>query len=61
MTKRMRALAGAFLFLAALWCGMLAFFGAFGARVVLETSPSRHAAGPFTVMTGLVSVRPYPS
>jgi hypothetical protein len=24
---------------------MLAFFGAFGARVVLETSPSRHAAG----------------
>ncbi len=31
--------------MAALWCGMLAFFGAFGARVVLETSPSRHAAG----------------
>ena len=29
----------------ALWCGMLAFFGAFGARIVLETSPSRHAAG----------------
>jgi len=45
VTKRMRALAGGFLFLAALWCGMLAFFGAFGARVVLETSPSRHAAG----------------
>ena len=45
MTKRTRALAGGFLFLAALWCGMLAFFGAFGARVVLETSPSRHAAG----------------
>ena len=45
MTKRMRALAGGFLFLAALWCGMLAFFGAFGARVVLEASPSRHAAG----------------
>ena len=45
MTGRVRKLAGGFLFLAALWCGMLAFFGAFGARVVLETSPSRHAAG----------------
>jgi hypothetical protein len=45
VTKRARRLAGGFLFLAALWCGMLAFFGAFGARVVLETSPSRHAAG----------------
>ncbi len=45
MTKRTRAFAGGFLFVAALWCGMLAFFGAFGARVVLETSPSRHAAG----------------
>lgn len=45
MTGRARALAGGFLFVAALWCGMLAFFGAFGARVVLETSPSRHAAG----------------
>jgi hypothetical protein len=45
MTGRTRALAGGFLFVAALWCGMLAFFGAFGARVVLETSPSRHAAG----------------
>jgi hypothetical protein len=45
VTKKTRALAGGFLFTAALWCGMLAFFGAFGARVVLETSPSRHAAG----------------
>ena len=45
MTRKARALAGGFLFTAALWCGMLAFFGAFGARVVLETSPSRHAAG----------------
>ncbi len=45
MTRGTRALAGGFLFLAALWFGMLAFFGAFGARVVLETSPSRHAAG----------------
>lgn len=45
MTGRLRALAGAFLFLAALWSGALVFFGAFGARVVLETSPSRHAAG----------------
>lgn len=45
VTRRGRALAGGFLFVAALWCGMLAFFGAFGARVVLETSPSRHAAG----------------
>ena len=45
MTKGTRRLAGGFLFLAALWFGMLAFFGAFGARVVLETSPSRHAAG----------------
>jgi hypothetical protein len=42
---RARALAGAFLFAASLWCGMLTFFGAFGARIVLETSPSRHAAG----------------
>jgi hypothetical protein len=38
-------LAGAWLFVAALWCGMLAFFGAFGARTVLLTAPSRHAAG----------------
>ncbi|MEO8585023.1 MAG: DUF4149 domain-containing protein [Acidobacteriota bacterium] len=38
-------LAGAWLFGAALWCGMLAFFGAFGARTVLLTAPSRHAAG----------------
>jgi glucan phosphoethanolaminetransferase (alkaline phosphatase superfamily) len=45
VTGRARALAGGFLFVAALWCGMLAFFGAFGAFVVLETSPSRHAAG----------------
>ena len=45
MTRGTRALAAGFLFAAALWCGMLAFFGAFGARVVLETSPSRHAAG----------------
>ena len=45
MTGRSRALAEGFLFVAALWCGMLAFFGAFGARVVLVTSPSRHAAG----------------
>jgi hypothetical protein len=45
VTKGTRALMGGFLFLAALWCGMLSFFGAFGARIVLETSPSRHAAG----------------
>jgi hypothetical protein len=45
VTKGARRFAAWFLFLAALWCGMLAFFGAFGARVVLETSPSRHAAG----------------
>ncbi|HQQ79300.1 MAG TPA: DUF4149 domain-containing protein [Thermoanaerobaculia bacterium] len=45
MTKSARRLAAWFLFLAALWCGMLAFFGAFGARVVLDASPSRHAAG----------------
>jgi len=46
MTARGRTLlAGAWLFVAALWCGMLAFFGAFGARTVLLTSPSRHAAG----------------
>ena len=45
MTGRLRVLAGAFLFVAGLWCGMLAFFGAFGARVVLVTSPSRHAGG----------------
>jgi hypothetical protein len=45
VTGRARAAAGVFLFLAGLWFGMLAFFGAFGARIVLETSPSRHAAG----------------
>ena len=46
MTVRGRTvLAGAWLFVAALWCGMLAFFGAFGARTVLLTAPSRHAAG----------------
>src|SRR5476649_2458640 len=46
MTVRGRmVLAGAWLFVAALWCGMLAFFGAFGARTVLLTAPSRHAAG----------------
>ncbi len=45
MTRGIRALAGTFLFVAALWCGMLAFFGAFGARIVLETSPSRGAGG----------------
>jgi hypothetical protein len=46
MTVRGRmVLAGAWLFVAALWCGMLAFFGAFGARTVLSTAPSRHAAG----------------
>ncbi len=38
-------LEGAWLFVAALWCGMLAFFGVFGARTVLLTAPSRHAAG----------------
>ena len=44
MTGRGRAsLAGAWLFAAALWSGMLAFFGVFGARTVLLTSPSRHA------------------
>lgn len=46
MTGRGRALlAGAWLFAAALWCGMLAFFGVFGARTVLLTAPTRHAAG----------------
>ena len=45
MTRKTRALAGAFLFTAALWCGMLAFFGVFGARTVLLTAPTRHAAG----------------
>jgi uncharacterized protein DUF4149 len=46
MTVRGRmVLAGTWLFVAALWCGMLAFFGAFGARTVLLTAPSRHAAG----------------
>ena len=46
MTGRGRtALAGAWLFVSALWCGMLAFFGAFGARTVLLTAPSRNAAG----------------
>jgi hypothetical protein len=46
MTVRGRtALAGTWLFAAALWCGMLAFFGAFGARTVLLTAPSRNAAG----------------
>ncbi|MDL2717147.1 MAG: DUF4149 domain-containing protein [Acidobacteriota bacterium] len=46
MTVRGRTLlAGGWLFVAALWCGMLAFFGAFGARTVLLTAPSRHAAG----------------
>jgi glucan phosphoethanolaminetransferase (alkaline phosphatase superfamily) len=45
VTKGTRGLAAWFLLLAALWFGMLGFFGAFGARVVLETSPSRHAAG----------------
>ena len=38
-------LAGAWLFVTALWCGMLVFFGGFGARTVLLTAPSRHAAG----------------
>jgi glucan phosphoethanolaminetransferase (alkaline phosphatase superfamily) len=46
MTVRgLMVLAGAWLFVAALWCGMLAFFGAFGARTVLLTAPSRQAAG----------------
>jgi len=46
MTGRGRTmLAGTWLFVAALWCGMLAFFGAFGARTVLLTAPSRDAAG----------------
>ena len=46
MTTRGRGLlAGAWLFVTALWCGMLAFFGGFGARTVLLTAPSRHAAG----------------
>jgi hypothetical protein len=46
MTARGRTLvAGVWLFVAALWCGMLVFFGGFGARTVLLTAPSRHAAG----------------
>jgi len=46
MTARSRSLlAGAWLFVTALWCGMLAFFGGLGARIVLLTAPSRHAAG----------------
>jgi hypothetical protein len=40
-----KILAGTWLFVAALWSGMLAFFGAYGARTVLLTSPSRQAAG----------------
>ena len=42
---RSRKLLAGWLFVAALWCGMLAFFGVFGARTVLRTAPSRHAAG----------------
>jgi hypothetical protein len=45
VTRGARLLAGTFLFVSALWCGLLLFFGAFGARVVLETSPSRSAGG----------------
>ena len=44
-TRGHTLLAGVWLFAAALWCGMLAFFGGFGARTVLLTAPSRHAAG----------------
>ena len=54
MTRGTRALAGGFLFVAALWCGLLAFFGTFGARIVLETSPSRQAGG--TVNRALLDV-----
>ena len=40
MTARSRSLlAGAWLFVTALWCGMLAFFGGLGARIVLLTAP----------------------
>ena len=45
MGRSRKLLAGTWLFVAALWCGMLAFFGGFGARTVLRTAPSRHAAG----------------
>ena len=45
MGRSRTLLAGTWLFVAALWCGMLAFFGLFGARTVLRTAPSRHAAG----------------
>ena len=45
MVRGRTALAGTWLFVAALWCGMLAFFGTFGARTILMTAPSRNAAG----------------
>ncbi len=45
MERSRTLLAGTWLFVTALWCGMLAFFGGFGARTVLLTAPSRHAAG----------------
>jgi hypothetical protein len=41
-----KRLFGIYLFLAALWCGGMTFFAAFGARIVLETAPTRHDAGP---------------
>lgn len=45
MSTRKRASRAFFLFLAGLWCGALLFFASFGARLVLKTSPSRHAGG----------------
>src|SRR5262245_52978789 len=41
----MNALRSLYLLLSAAWCGAMLFFAAAGARIVLETSPSRHAAG----------------
>ena len=41
----MKALFGVYLFLAGVWCGGQTFFAAFGARIVLETAPTRQAAG----------------
>ncbi len=45
MRSRHAALTAIFLFLSAFWAGVLGFFLAFGARIVLLTSPSRHAGG----------------
>lgn len=43
--RAVRFLRAGALFLAAAWCGGMAFFAFWGAGIVLRTSPSRHAAG----------------